>query len=175
MSPRLLWSAILLSSSAHAGFIEICKDSIPIGAVSGLYSFNIAGQGGTVTAPVGACSSAFQLPDGLAMITEVPQIGAVLFSVSTFPTSRLISFDLTARSAVVQIVPGDISTQTVVTFFNANAPLAAPIPEPGTGWLLGSCVGLLLAARKLVHYSQQDRKDGGEARSVLLRLLPTWK
>ena len=35
---------------------------------------------------------------------------------------------------MVLIVPGDISTQTVITF--TNAPVTG-VPEPGTGWLFG--------------------------------------
>ena len=135
---RLFWSAILvigLSRSAHAGFIEICKDSVPVGALTGLFSFTVAGQSGTFPAPVGACTPAFQLPNGPAFITEVPKTGSTIFGVSTFPTNRLDSFDPITGTARVQIVAGDISTQTVVTF--ANTPAGPSIPEPGTGWLLG--------------------------------------
>jgi hypothetical protein len=57
-----------------------------------------------------------------------------LIGVSTFPDNRLISFDAATQSAVVLIVAGDISTETVITF--TNAPVTG-IPEPGTGWLFG--------------------------------------
>ena len=141
MSYRLLWSAIqsavvlvCLSGYAQAGMIEICKDASPAGSLSGLSTFAIAGQPGTVAVPVGACSSAIQLPNGFATITELPQPGTTLIGVSTFPGDRLISFDATTESAVVLIVAGDISTQTVVTF--TNAPITG-VPEPGTGWLFG--------------------------------------
>jgi len=135
MSLRLFLSAIVfagLSGSAHGGFLEICKDSVPADALDGLYSFTIAGQNGTFEAPVGACTSAIELPDGEALITEVPQADVMFFNVVTFPDERLISFDPILGSAIVQIVPGDISTQTVVTFTNT------PIPEPATGWLIVS-------------------------------------
>jgi hypothetical protein len=144
---RPFWSAIVfvgLSSSAHAGFIEICKDSIPAGSLSGLFSFTIAGQSGTFDVPVGACTADFQLPDGLALITEVSRNDAMFFSVSTFPDDRLVSFDPIMGSATVQIVPGDISTETVVDFINA------PIPEPGTGWLFGSGLTLWALRRNLM-------------------------
>jgi PEP-CTERM motif len=142
MNCRLLfWSAIQsatvfvsLSGCAQAGMIEICKDDSPAGSLSGVASFTIAGQAGTVAVPVGACSSAIQLPDGFATITEISQPGTILLSVSTFPNDRLISFDAATDSAVVLVVPGDISTETVITF--TNAPVAS-VPEPGTGWLLG--------------------------------------
>ncbi len=141
MSYRLLWSAIqsavvlvFLSGYAQAGMIEICKDASPAGSLSGLSTFAIAGQPGTVAVPVGACSSAIQLPNGFATITELPQPGTTLIGVSTFPGDRLISFNAATESAVVLIVAGDISTQTVVTF--TNAPITG-VPEPGTGWLFG--------------------------------------
>lgn len=145
MTLRLLWSSIAiicLSGSAHAGFVEICKDSFPVGVLSGLFSFTIAGQSGTFDAPVGACTQAFQLPDGFATITEVPHPGAKFYGVATFPDTRLITFDSVTASATVLIVPGDISTQTVVFFTNTNT------PEPASGWLLGSGVTLWALRRK---------------------------
>jgi len=55
MGYRLLWSAIqsavvlvCLSGYAQAGLIEICKDDRPAGSLSGLSTFTIAGQTGTV-------------------------------------------------------------------------------------------------------------------------------
>ena len=141
MSYRLLWSAlqsavVLLSLSgyAQAGLIEICKDDSPAGSLSGLATFTIAGQPGTVAVPVGACSSAIQLPNGFATITELTQPGTSLLGVAAFPSDRLISFDATTATAVVLIVAGDISTETVLTFTNAHV---TGIPEPGTGWLFG--------------------------------------
>ncbi len=144
MSYRIFWSAmalVWLSGSANAGFIEICKDADPAGSLSGLFTFAIAGQSGTVSTPVDSCTPDFQLPDGLATITELPPIDTTFVEVSTFPDDRLISFDADTETAVVLIVPGDISTETVVTF--TDAPIAG-VPEPGTVWLLG--VGLTLGA-----------------------------
>jgi hypothetical protein len=148
MSYRLFGTAIrnavvvvCFCGCAQAGMIEICKDDRPTGSLSGVSTFTVAGQPGTVVIPVGACSPVIQLPDGFATITELPQSGAVLLSVSTFPSDRLISFDATTASAVVLVVAGDISTQTEIMF--TNAPLTG-VPEPGSGWLLG--LGLTLWA-----------------------------
>ena len=141
MSYRLVWSAIqsavvliCLSGLAQAGTIEICKDDSPVGSLGGLSTFTIAGQPGTVAVLVGACSPAIQLPNGFATITELAQAGTILLGVSTFPADRLISFDASTLSAVVLVVAGDISTQTVVTFTNAPS---TGVPEPATGWLFG--------------------------------------
>ena len=162
MSYRILWRAaqsmavlVSLCGCAQAGMIEICKDDSPAGSLDGVATFTIAGQVGTVAVPVGACSPAIQLPDGLANITELPQPGTVLLSVSTFPNDRLISFDPATDSAVVLVVPGDVSTETVITF--TNAPVAS-VPEPGARWLLG--VGLAcLSLRRLPKISVP--KNGG--------------
>ena len=137
MSYRLLWGAVALvclAGCTQAGIIEICKDDSPAGSLGGLATFTVAGQAGTVAVPVGACSPAIELPNGLATITELAQPGAILLSVSTFPNDRLISFDPATASAVVLIAPGDISTETAITF--TNAPVAS-VPEPGTEWLCG--------------------------------------
>ena len=156
MSYRLFWTAIrsavmlvCLSGYAQAGLIEICKNDSPAGSLSGVSTFTIAGQPGTVAIPVGACAPAIQLPDGFATITELAQPGTILIGVSTFPDNRLISFDAATRSAVVLIVAGDISTETVITF--TNGPVTG-IPEPGTGWLfsLGLTFWALQARRKKV-------------------------
>ena len=148
MRSRLFWSAIVLvclSGSAQAGYIEICKESTSAGALGGLGSFTINVTPGTLYAvPVGACLEAFQLPDGLVTITEVPQAGEALISVSTFPQNRLISFDPITGSAAVLIWGGsDLAQEVVVTFTNA------PVPEPGTAWLLVSGLTFWMLRKKL--------------------------
>jgi len=148
MRSRLFWSAIVLvclSGSAQAGYIEICKETTSAGATGGFSSFTIDVTPGTLYAvPVGACLEAFQLPDGLVTITEVPQAGEALFSVSTFPQNRLISFDPIAGSAAVLIWGGsDRAQEVVVTFTNAS------IPEPGTAWLLVSGLTCWALRKKL--------------------------
>ena len=144
MISRLFRSAIFvacLSTAGHAapvGFLEICKDSAPAGALSGFFNFTIAGQAGTFSVPVGACTNAIPLNSGPVFITEVPRAGSILLSINTFPANRLDSFNLLTGVAQVEIVTGDISAQTVVTFTNGIT------PEPGTMWLMG--IGLAFAA-----------------------------
>ncbi len=145
MISRFIWSAIAVvchSRSALAGYIEICKDSLPPTALSGSAFFTVAGQTGTYEAPVGACTMPFALPDGTNLVTELTSAGSTLFSVSTFPDSRLDWFDLTTGTAAVEIVPGDMFSATVVTFTNIAAPIAVQIPEPGTAWSLGLGLGV---------------------------------
>jgi len=159
MSYRFLCSAVVLvglAGHAHAGMIEICKEAGPAGSLSGVADFTIVGQAGTVVVPVGACSPALQLPDGFATITELPQPGSILLSVSVFPNDRLISFDPATETAVVLITRGDISTQTVITFTNAPS---ANVPEPGTGWLFG--LGLACCALRPRSKSGLLLRNGG--------------
>ena len=156
MSYRLFWTAIrsatvlvCLSGSAKAGLIEICKDANPVGSLSGVSTFTIAGQSGTVAVLVGACSPGITLPDGFATITELPQQGAALLNVSVFPSDRLVSFDTATDTAVVIIAPGDISTETVITFTNAPA---TGVPEPGTAWLFGIGLTFWALRRKCINH-----------------------
>jgi hypothetical protein len=140
MNFRLFWIAIMfvcLCGSAHAGVIEICKVSDPSYSLSGFYSFTIAGQPGTVGVPADYCTAPFSLPDGYAVITELPNPDSVFESVNAFPGDQLISVDPLTASATVLIAPGDLSDSSTWLEVNfVNAP-AAPAPEPGTGWVVG--------------------------------------
>ena len=141
---RLLCSAILLAclsrsgQAATVGFLEICKDASPAGSLIGFFNFTIAGQTGTYSVPVGACTTPIQLNSGPVFVTEVPKAGSILLSVNTFPANRLDSFNILTGVAQVEIVAGDISAQTVLTFVNGTT------PEPATIWLMG--LGLALCA-----------------------------
>ena len=147
MNSRLFWTIaivfVCLCGSAHAGVIEICKVSDPSYSLSGLYTFTIAGQPDKVV-PADACSGAFLLPDGNAVITELPSPDSVFESVDAFPEDQLISVDPLTGSVTVLIAPGDLTddplTSVTVTFTNT------PVPEPGTLSLLslGLGAGLLL-------------------------------
>ena len=102
------------------GFLEICKEADPsAGPVTGSFTFTVAGT--TVMVPVGQCSQPIQLPAGPVTITEAPRAGFQLVNVRTDP-DRLISADLENRTATVQIVGGNISTQTIVRFRNRAVP-----------------------------------------------------
>jgi hypothetical protein len=62
-------------------------------------------------------------------VTEVARTGAQLVGVAATPSNRLIGTpDLANRTANVQIVEGDLSSQTIVTFTNKNVP---PPPKNG--------------------------------------------
>jgi hypothetical protein len=113
------------------GFLEVCKARDLTGPYfSGTFSFTIGGQLGTVSAPVGACAGIVKLPAGQVSVTEVAQDGFDLTGITAGPFDRLLSADIGARTAIVTIVPGDESTQTIVVFQNRPSGVT-PVPvEP---------------------------------------------
>ena len=101
------------------GFLEICKESDQTAPLTGNFTFTVAGQ--TYTIPAGTCSPPIELPAGQVTIVEEEKTGTELVGIRTVPVDRLVSSDLTTRTAVVTIVPGDVSTETIVFFRNRNA------------------------------------------------------
>jgi len=102
------------------GVLEVCKDaapgtSFPAGTT---FNFTISGVAKVFSVPVGACTGPVTVPAGSVTITEVARPDASLVSVSTLPAGRLVSTNLGAQSAVVTIVGGDVSTETVARFVN---------------------------------------------------------
>jgi hypothetical protein len=130
-------AAALTTGSASAqtqpqtGFLEVCKSRDLSGPhFSGTFTFTISGHPGTVTAPVGACTGTVRLPAGQVSVSEVAQQGFDLTGIAAGPAGRLVSTDIGARTAIVTIVPGDESTQTIVVFQNRPSGVT-PIPvEP---------------------------------------------
>ena len=108
------------TSTPGLGFLEICKESDQTAPLTGNFTFTVAGQ--TYTIPAGACSPPIQLPAGQATIVEEERTGTELAGIRTVPVERLVSSDLTTRTAVVTIVAGDVSTETIVFFRNKNVP-----------------------------------------------------
>jgi hypothetical protein len=108
------------------GFIEVCKSKPAGDTLSGDFNFTVNQTGSTVqtvTVPVGSCSPPIQLLAGTATVTEVARTGTQLVGVTTTPSDRLVGTpDLTAGTATVRIVAGDLGTQTIVTFTNKTVP-----------------------------------------------------
>jgi hypothetical protein len=111
------------NAKTPTGFLEICKDAAPGSTFPAgtVFDFTVSGVPETITAAVGACSGPIQVPVGSVTITEAPRAGSTLASVTTLPVGRLVSTNLPGGSAVVTVVAGDLSTQTVARFANQNA------------------------------------------------------
>jgi len=113
------------------GRLQICKESDGTG-VTGNFSFKFGTK--TVTIPVDSCSSLLYVDAGPLTITEVARTGYAVSDIRTLPTDRLLSEDLPNRTAVVTIVQGNASTQTIVVFSNrstqiTSAPASANEPQ----------------------------------------------
>src|SRR3954452_15809395 len=106
---------LVLAQDGPSGFLEICKQA-DAPSVTGSFLFVVGGR--SVSVPVGACSPAIELPAGQATVTEVAVEGVSVTEMRTSPPERLLSRDLPARTAVVSIAAGDISSQTTLTFTN---------------------------------------------------------
>jgi len=111
------------------GFVEICKASGSPG-VTGTFSFLINGSI-SATADAGECTAPIAVPDGTATVVETNYTDANGFATNDYtavsaihtsqpggPDEALSSFNLAGRSAVVDVVGGDESTTTIVTFTN---------------------------------------------------------
>src|SRR3954452_5681991 len=111
------------------GFVEICKASGSPG-VTGTFSFLVNGSI-SATARAGECTAPIAVPEGTATILETNYTDANGFATNDYtavsaihtsqpgaPDEALSSFNLAGRSAVVDVVGGDESTTTIVTFTN---------------------------------------------------------
>jgi hypothetical protein len=139
-------AAVLLSASSGSaqtptftptvsptGFLQVCKQALRTGplAPTGNYTFSVVPASGptqSVTVPMGACSNALQLNSGSATITEtggplfesapIFSLASVVATGTSPSVNRLVSENLATNSAVVTIVGGDITTQTIASFIN---------------------------------------------------------
>lgn len=99
---------------AKTGYLEICK----AGDVKGDFTFTVnPGALGPFTVPAGACSPAIEVTAGNVTISEAQNPYAIVAS-ATLPASRQGPW--TANTSTITVVPGDISTQTIVTITNGK-------------------------------------------------------
>jgi hypothetical protein len=109
-----------LTSGGQPGTLELCKTAADTN-VQGPFVFNLSGPAGysaTDTVPTGQCNDVTGVPSGVPIsITEPPIFPYALTSVSTIPTTALLSTNLGASSAQVEVEP--LSTSTVF-FTNAT-------------------------------------------------------
>ncbi len=73
---------------------------------------------GTVTVPTGACSPSIPVPAGTLAVQEAPSsIGMI--GCDVFPANRQVGV-CTHQTVTVTVVPGDVSTETIITFVNGK-------------------------------------------------------
>jgi Bacterial Ig-like domain (group 3) len=105
----------------RTGFVEICKK----GDVKGTFNFTInPGSIGPLAVPSGFCSPAIEVAAGPVIIRELTTPGTVMSGCATIPASQQLSCNLSTRSSIVSVVPGDESTMTIALITNAPSGLA---------------------------------------------------
>ena len=103
----LLAPALVAAVGPETGYLEVCKTSDG-GTVSGTFRFTVGAQ--TIAVPAGACSAPLQLPVGAITVTEEQVPGVAVTSITVAPSEREVSSSLPARSAVVNVVSGDVAS-----------------------------------------------------------------
>ena len=118
-------------------------------SVTGVFHFTVGGA--TVDVPVGACSPVITVSPGMVSVTEAERAGIAVSGIQTYPAARLVSSDLPTRTAQVQVVAGDESTQTTVTFNNrAELAILKICKVAGPGVAVGTDVTFSAGALSVV-------------------------
>jgi hypothetical protein len=93
--------------------------------VSGNFTFRFDTRSRSI--PVGACSLLISANAGTLVVTEDARAGYVVTDIYTIPANRLLSKDVSNRTATISIVQGSSVSQTIVVFVNqAVTSQAAP-------------------------------------------------
>ncbi|HEY1208909.1 MAG TPA: hypothetical protein VGE85_06055 [Terracidiphilus sp.] len=108
--------------SLKSGYLEICKQGVAATApMTGNFAFTIQGVMGTIVVPAGYCSPPIEVPAGPVIITETSMPGIQLASCTAFPASNGPCQVTGPWTVKVDVVAGDLSTQTIVTITNKVA------------------------------------------------------
>jgi hypothetical protein len=103
--------------AAKSGYLEICKEVKPGGAVPPpAFVFHVGAQ--TITVPTGACSPAIQVVAGTVTVTETPSPPYVMVGCSAIPAANLVSCNPTGHTATVIVKPGGVASGTILTITN---------------------------------------------------------
>jgi choice-of-anchor C domain-containing protein len=115
---------VTFTNTKQTGFIEICKTFPPTVPAGGSYTFTVnPGNLGPFVVPARSCSPAIEVAAGTVTITEVLSPGIQLATCSTLPTTQQGPCNPLAGTSTVNVVPGDVSTQTVAIFTNKFVPI----------------------------------------------------
>jgi hypothetical protein len=119
-----------IENCSDIGYVEICKMTCAQNPVSGYFNFTAQNADsflGPFSIPVNACSGAIQIPNGTVTIneqfafgggTEVTGITAYNYDYLGNQINALTGFNLPFQIGNVDVVSGDVSTETVVGFTN---------------------------------------------------------
>lgn len=103
------------ATPAVKGRLQICKEAGDEG-MSGNFTFRFDTRSRTL--PVGTCTLIMSANVGTLVVTEDAKAGYAVTDIYTIPANRLISKNLSNRTATVTIVQGNAASQTIVVFVN---------------------------------------------------------
>ena len=102
---------------APTGVLEICKRADNSnGPVTGNFTFTVAGR--SVTVPVGTCTGPLTVPAGNVTVREAAKTGFRMSACSTRPITRLALCDPANSVAVVRVIAGGVSNETILYVSN---------------------------------------------------------
>ena len=102
------------AAMAGSGYTEICDSSPPERNISDVFTY--AGRG--VRVPLNACSPPLRVHAGDLTIHEMFRAGLTFGTCRANPERLLLRCNQRLRTAVIAIVPGNVSTQTIARFVN---------------------------------------------------------
>ena len=103
--------------AAPTGYLEICKKSTSVDAVSGPFQFSVDGAA-AISVNTGGCSAPIQVAAGNHTVVESGTAASAVTAVDTIPADRLVSSSLSTRTDVVSVPEGDVSNTTTLEVTN---------------------------------------------------------
>jgi hypothetical protein len=125
-----LLAFIATSGALRAHNLQICKSNDLTGPVSGTFQFTVVGQQGTTAVQVGSCVTISDIGIGSFTVIEQSSAGVVVTGIAVEPSANMVSSDLGARSATLNIFDGSTTTVTFTNKANSTA-LSGPPSAPG--------------------------------------------
>ena len=156
-----------------SGYVEICKMSCLTNPVHGYFDFTATNSGvsiGPLSIPVGACSGPIPIPNGTVTIHEAQQLGIEVTNITAYDydylgnqIKALLSFNLPFQTGNVDVVSGDVSTETVAGFTNcASGPGELKICKvAGRGVMVGTLFSFTASGDPTVYQVPAGPAPGG--------------
>jgi len=124
-------TTLVTFTDAVLGYIQICKEASdtndPLGYLTNNdFRFRINGRDDTYSLGIGECTDLIPVPYGQVTVRELPDTGTMLTDVEAEAIqtgdNMLVSWSASGRWAIINVVAGDETNETVVTFYNAPMP-----------------------------------------------------
>ena len=157
------------------GYVEICKMSCLTNPVTGYFTFTATNSdfsSGPLSIPVNACSGPVQIPNGTVTIHEAQQLGDEVANITAFNydyqgyrINTLLSYNYPFQTGNVNVLVGDVSTETVVGFTNcASGPGELKICKVAGPGIQAAQSTFYIRDLQLPHHPVRQRSGGTTAR-----------